>query len=371
MQTTAPAKTSVDTLPTFPVRRTPHPRPRPPETELGFGKFFTDHMFLIHYDPEHGWHDGAVVPYGPLSLDPAAAVFHYGQALFEGLKAFRAEDGRVHLFRADRHAQRIEIGARRLCMPVVDRGLFLGALRALVGADYDAVPQTPGTALYLRPTLIATEPFLGVRSSTRFSFFIIASPVGSYYGAAGLAPVRIWVEEKYVRAARGGLGAVKAGANYAASLLAAEEAKKRGYAQVLWLDASNHRQIEEVGTMNLFLRIGDTLVTPPLGGTILAGVTRETVITLARGWGLDVEEREINMEEVISAYNRGHLQELFGCGTAAVIAPVGELGWGGERLIINGGKPGELSQRLYDTITGVQYGRQPDPYDWLSEVPRL
>ena len=239
------------------------------------------------------------------------------------------------------------------------------------GSLGQGLPNGVGMALYLRPTMIATEGFLGVRPANTYKYFIIASPVGSYYGAAGLAPVRIWVEEKYVRAARGGLGAVKAGANYAASLLAAEEAKKRGYAQVLWLDASNHRQIEEVGTMNLFLRIGDTLVTPPLGGTILAGVTRETVITLARGWGLDVEEREINMEEVISAYNRGHLQELFGCGTAAVIAPVGELGWGGERLIINGGKPGELSQRLYDTITGVQYGRLPDPYDWLSEVPRL
>lgn len=355
--------------PLFPVRRSENRKPHPPAAELGFGKHFTDHMFLSRYTPEQRWHDSAVVPYGPLTLDPAAAVFHYGQALFEGLKAFRADDGKVNLFRVERHAQRLVTGAQRLCMPVVDRDLMVGGLLSLVGTDHDWVPRSPGTALYLRPTLVATEPFLGVRSSANFDFFIIASPVGSYYGSAGLAPVRIWVEEKYVRAARGGLGAVKAGANYAASLLAAEEAKRRGYAQVLWLDASQHRQIEEVGTMNIFLRIGDTLVTPPLGGTILAGVTRESVITLAREWGLDVEEREIGMDEVVGAHVRGSLKEMFGCGTAAVISPIGELGYGGERLMINGGRAGDLAQRLYDTITGIQYGRLPDKYGWLTEVP--
>lgn len=351
----------------WPIRRAEKLKTRPADAELGFGKYFTDHMFVMEFSPDHGWHDARIVPYGPVSLDPAAAVFHYGQALFEGLKAFRGEGGRVQLFRAEQHCRRMAQGAPRLCMPAPDPGLMLDALTQLVRVDRDWVPCSPGTALYLRPTLVATEPFLGVRPSTRFTFFIIMSPVGPYY-AEGLNPIRLWAEDRYVRAARGGLGATKAGANYAASLLAAEEAKRRGCAQVLWLDATEHRYIEEAGTMNVFVRIGDELLTPPLEGSILAGVTRSSVLQLARDWGIKAVERPITLQEIIGAGQRGTLRELFGCGTAAVISPVGELAYDDQRIQINGGLVGEVSQQLYDTISGIQSRRLPDPHGWLIPV---
>ncbi len=342
-------------------------KPRPRDADLVFGRTFTDHMALIDYDAERGWFDPRVVPYEPLALDPAAAVLHYGQAMFEGLKAFRGANGKVQLFRMDRHCRRMADGAGRLCMPPIDIELMREAILALVRVDSVWVPSSPGTSLYLRPTLIATEPFLGVRPSKRYLFFLIASPVGPYTGEA-FAPARIWVEDKYTRAAPGGLGGVKAGANYVASLAAAEEAKKRGYAQVLWTDANDHRSLEEVGTMNMVVRIKDEFVTPPLEGTILAGVTRDSIMTLLREWGFRVSERTIGMEEIISAHGRGDLREMFGCGTAAVITPVGELGWKGESLIINNGQPGEVSRRLFDAITAIQYGRAPDPHGWMTPV---
>ena len=345
----------------------PNRKPRPKDAELVFGRTFTDHMALVDYEVTRGWYEPRIVPYEALSLDPASAVLHYGQAMFEGLKAFRGADHKVRLFRIERHCRRMSEGAGRLCMPAVDTALMREAIEGLVRVDSEWVPSAPGTALYIRPTLIATEPFLGVRPSKRYLFFVIASPVGPYAGEA-FTPARIWVEDKFVRAAPGGLGGVKAGANYVASLLAAEEAKKRGYSQVLWTDANEHHYLEEVGTMNMIVRIKDEFVTPPLEGTILAGVTRDSIMTLLREWGFQVSERPVGMEEIISAHKRGDLREMFGCGTAAVITPVGELGWKGESLSVNGGQPGEMARRLFDTITGIQYGRLPDPHSWMTPV---
>jgi branched-chain amino acid aminotransferase len=354
--------------PPFAVHLTTARKPRTKDSELGFGRVFTDHMALVDYDAERGWHDGRVVPYGPLTLDPAAAVFHYAQEMFDGLKAFRGVDGEVRFFRLDRHCRRLHDGADRLCIPPVDEATSREAITALVRADRDWVPSSPGTALYIRPTVIATEPFLGVRPAKRYQFYVIASPVGAYHGAEAFSPARILIEDKFVRSAVGGLGGVKAGANYIASLKAAEEAKARGYAQVLWTDAVEHTYLEEVGTMNLVVRIGDELVTPPLGGSILAGVTRDSVLTLAREWGIRAQERPVGMEELIAAHRAGNLREIFGCGTAAVITPVGALGWKGEDIVINDGKPGEISRRLFEAITDIQYGRAADKHGWMTQV---
>lgn len=349
------------------VRPTATPRPHTPDSELGFGRVFTDHMFVMEHTRERGWYAPRIEPYGPITLDPAASVFHYGQAMFEGFKAFRAGDGRVLLFRPDRHCHRLAEGAKRLCMPSVEPGFMQHAITQLVKKDRDWVPSSPGTSLYIRPTLIGSEAFLGVRASEHYTFFTILSPVGAYY-AEGLSPVKIWIERDFVRAAHGGLGAVKAGANYAASLLAADEAKKRGYSQVLWLDAAEHRYLEEVGVMNLFVVIGDELATPALEGSILSGVTRDCVITLAREWGMKVSERRISIDEVLDAHQDGKLREVFGCGTASVISPVGELAWDGQRLRIRDGSIGPVAQKLYDTITQIQRAVLPDRHGWTVEV---
>ena len=348
------------------VFKTANPRKRPADSELGFGRVFSDHMFMMDYE-QGAWQRPRIVPYGPLTLDPSAMVFHYGQALFEGMKAFRGVDGKVRLFRPEQHCHRMREGVFRMCIAPVEAEQILQAITALVWTDQDWVPRSPGTALYIRPTVVATEPALGVRAAQRYTFFIIISPVGPYY-PEGWKPLRIWIEEYYVRAARGGTGAVKAPSNYAGSLLAAEEARKRGYTQVLWLDASERRWIEEVGTMNLFVRIGDEVATAPLSGTILPGVTRDSVLTLLQKWGVPCRERPISVDELLAAHRTGVLKEVFGCGTAAVIAPVGELGYQEQRLVINEGRVGELSQRLYDTITGIQYGRVPDTHGWLVEL---
>ena len=354
----------------FDVQLTQSPRPRPAENALGFGKHFADHMFVAEWTSQRGWHDARIVPYGPMSFDPAASVLHYGQAMFEGMKAFRGADGKVRLFRVERHSRRMAEGAPRLCMPPPDPEMMQQAITELVRIDSAWVPSSPGTALYIRPTLVASEAFLGVRPADHYTYFIITSPVGAYY-EAGVKPVKIWVERSFVRAPQGGLGAVKASANYAASLLAAENARKAGYAQVLWLDAAEHKWLEEVGTMNLVLKIRGELVTPPLQGSILAGVTRDCVMTLARDWGMKVVERPISLDEVIAAHRDGSLEEVFGTGTAAVISPVGELAVGtgpGDRLVIHDGVIGETAKRLYDEITGIQYATRPDPHGWLTEV---
>jgi branched-chain amino acid aminotransferase len=344
-------------------------KPRPTNTaSLGFGQTFTDHMFLVDFEEGRGWHDARVIPYGPLSIDPAASVLQYAQELFEGFKATRGVDGKIRVFRPDRHCARLSRSAERMCMPTVPSELVMRAVSELVKLEQDWVPNAPNTALYLRPTLIGTEPFLGVRPSRTYTFFIIASPVGAYY-AEGFNPVKIWIEEECVRAARGGLGAAKAGANYAASLYAAERAKANGYSQVLWLDAIEHKYLEEVGTMNLFVEIDGAFVTPPLEGSILDGVTRSSIITLLRDWGHDVQERRISVDELLRAHANRKLGEVFGCGTAAVVSPVGELGFQGERLVINDHKSGATAQKLFNELTGIQQGRIADTRGWLFEIP--
>jgi branched-chain amino acid aminotransferase len=301
-------------------------------------------------------------------MDPAAAVLHYGQEMFEGTKAFHGADGSVALFRPQANSKRMATGAPRLCMQCPSEAQMTQAMKALVAVETDWVPHAPGTALYLRPTLIATEAFLGVRPALEYLYFIIASPVGNYYGGHGLKPVRIWVETREVRAPRGGLGATKAGANYAASLHAAMKAKEQGFDQVLWLDAREHRSVEEVGTMNLFAVLGGTLVTPPLSDSILAGVTRDSVLTLARDLGWKAEERPLSLEELREGHRTGALTEVFGVGTAAVISPVGELAFDGGALVINHGQVGPVSNRLFEEISALQRGARPDSHGWLVKV---
>jgi len=343
-------------------------KPKPKDHELGFGTVFTDHMFVADFQEEKGWYDPRIEPYGPLSLDPACAVLHYAQAVFDGLKAFRGQDRKVRLFRPQKHVERMNGSARRMCIPPLDPDLALRSLVELVRVEQDWVPGSVGTALYIRPTIIASEPFLGVRPAKSYIYYVILSPVGAYY-AEGMNPVKILVVDKYVRAVEGGVGAAKTAGNYAASLYAAEEAKHQGFTQVLWLDGRERRYLDEVGTMNIMLRIGDEVVTPPLGAaTILPGVTRDSALTLMREWGLRVSERPIAIDEVVAAARNGTLREVWGTGTAAVISPVGELSYQGERLVINGGKIGELTQRLYQAIVDIQYARVPDTRGWTVAV---
>jgi branched-chain amino acid aminotransferase len=294
-------------------------------------------------------------------------VLHYAQAVFDGLKAFRGRDGSVRLFRPQKHVERLILSSQRLCIPPLDPELALKSLVTLVGIEKDWVPSTVGTSLYVRPTIIANEPFLGVRPAKSYIYYVILSPVGAYY-PEGINPVKILVVDKYVRAVEGGVGGAKTGVNYAASLYAAEEAKHAGFTQVLWLDGRERKYIDEVGTMNIMLKIGDEVVTPPLSGTILAGVTRDSALTLMREWGLRVAERPVTIDEVAAAARKGTLEEVWGTGTAAVISPVGELAYRGERLVINGGRIGKLTQKLYDTIVGIQYGTAPDPRGWTVPV---
>ncbi len=342
-------------------------KPKPKDSELTFGTVFTDHMFVMDFQEEKGWYDPRVEPYGPFPLDPAAAVLHYAQAVFDGLKAFRGRDGQVRLFRPQKHVERLIQSSQRLCIPPLDPDLALKSLVTLVGIEKDWVPSTVGTSLYVRPTIIASEPFLGVRPAKSYIYYVILSPVGAYY-PEGINPVKILVVDKYVRAVEGGVGAAKTGVNYAASLYAAEEAKHAGFTQVLWLDGRERKYIDEVGTMNIMMKIGDEIVTPPLSGTILAGVTRDSALSLMRDWGLRVSERPVTIDEVAAAARKGTLEEVWGTGTAAVISPVGELAYKGERLVINGGRIGTLTQKLYDAIVGIQYGTAPDTRGWTVPV---
>jgi branched-chain amino acid aminotransferase len=337
------------------------------DSALGFGKIFSDHMFLMEYSQERGWHDARVAPYGPIPLDPASMVLHYGQEIFEGMKAYRGHGGTICLFRPRMNFERMNRSAARLCMPEISADDQLQAVSALLRADKDWIPASRGTSLYVRPAMIATEAGLGVRPSTEYLFFIITGPVGNYY-ARGFEPVRILVEQRYVRAAKGGLGEAKTGANYAASLLAATKAKEKGYDQVLWLDAGRLEHGEEVGTMNIFFVIGDELVTPPLSGSILPGVTRDSVLRIARDWRWKVSERLVGMDEVSKAVRDGALREVFGTGTAAVISPVGTLSYRGEEFTVNGGRVGELSRKLFHEITGIQNGEIPDRYGWVHKA---
>jgi branched-chain amino acid aminotransferase len=348
------------------ITRTANPKTPPADETLAFGNVFTDHMFLMNYDEGKGWHSPRIEPYGPFSLDPACCVLHYGQAIFDGLKAFRGADGHVRLFRLADHARRVNRSGHYLCIPEMDPAMIEASIRTLVQVDEHWVPRKPGTSLYIRPTVIATETFLGVHPSHSYLYFVIVGPVGAYY-KEGMNPVRILASDKYVRAVQGGMGAAKTAGNYAASLFGAEEAQKAGYTQVLWLDGVEHKYLDEVGTMNIMLKIGDEVVTPPLNGAILAGITRDSVLTLLRDWGLRVSERPIAIQEVVAAAQAGTL-EMWGTGTAAVISPVGELGYKGERYVINGGQTGALTQKLYDTIVGIQYGTSNDPHGWATKL---
>ncbi|MBL6456733.1 branched-chain amino acid aminotransferase [Belnapia sp. T6] len=352
----------------FPITRTSTPKPKPDEDNLAFGRALTDHMFLMDYTEGKGWHSPRIVPYGPIPMDPATTVLHYGQAVFDGLKAFRGADGTIRLFRADRHAQRLNTSATIMCMPELPVDIIRQSFDALVSVEADWVPRRPGTSLYLRPSIIATDVMLGVHPAHSYLYFLILSPVGAYY-KEGVKPVKILASDTHVRAVKGGLGEAKTAANYAASLAGQRDAEKAGYTQVLYLDGVQRKYLDEVGTMNIMLRIGDEVITPPLAGTILDGVTRNSALTLLRDWGLKVTERPISIDEVMQAGRDGTLREMWGTGTAAVVSPVGTLGYRGEDILINGGETGELTRKLYDSITGIQYGRSNDPHGWTSRVP--
>lgn len=333
------------------------------ESKLGFGRIFTDYMFAMEYNAKDGWHNPRVQPYQNLSLDPATTALHYGQEIFEGLKAYRSQDGSIRLFRPTDNLSRMSDSAERLCMPRLDEELAFEGLKTLLQVEKDWIPHSDGTSLYIRPTMIATDAFLGVRPSDTYLFFIILSPVGSYY-ANGLAPIGIWVEDEYVRAVRGGIGTTKAAANYAASLYGATKAAEEGYAQVLWLDGIEHKYVDEVGSMNMFFVIDGELITAPLGGAILDGITRRSVLELARKLGYKATERPIAITELFEAAEKGSLNEAFGTGTAAVISPVGRLRWGEKDITICNGQIGPIAQRLYDNLVGIQYGRVEDPFHW-------
>jgi len=343
-------------------------RPKPTdESNLGFGDIVTDHMFKMDWESEKGWHNARIEPYGPIPIDPAAMVLHYGQEVFEGLKAYRGKDDGISLFRPRENFKRLNRSAKRLVMPEVDIDMAMEALKQLILLDRDWIPRSEGTSLYIRPTMIATEPHLGVRPAKTYLFYIIIGPVGAYY-KEGLNPVKIYVEDFFVRAAIGGTGEAKTSGNYAASLLAAEEAKKKGFTQVLWLDAAERKYVEEVGTMNMFFLIEDELITAPLNGSILPGVTRDSVIRIVKEWDIQMTERSLTIDEVIAAARNGSLKEAFGAGTAAVISPVGQITYKGEDFIVAGGKMGELSRRLYDEIVAIQYRHKPDPYGWVEKI---
>ena len=352
------------------IQRTETPKAKPEKGQkLGFGKIFTDHMFVMNYTEGKGWHDARIVPFQNISLSPAAMVYHYGQEMFEGLKAYKGENGEVYLFRPDMNAKRTNASNDRLVIPQLPEEDFVQAVKAVVDVDRDWVPTEPGTSLYIRPFIIATDEFLGVAPSKTYLFMVILSPSGAYY-ESGLAPVGIWIEDEYVRAVRGGMGYAKTGGNYAASLIAQQKAHDAGYSQVLWLDGVERKYIEEVGAMNIFFKIGGTVVTPELNGSILPGITRNSVLELCRSWGYPVEERKISAEELIEAQKNGTLEECWGTGTAAVISPVGKLRYVDEVMTINGGSIGPLSQKLYDTITGIQTGRLPDEMGWRVNVAK-
>ncbi|MFH1155773.1 MAG: branched-chain amino acid aminotransferase [Pseudomonadota bacterium] len=340
---------------------------RPADSALGFGTVFTDHMFNMDYNPEKGWHNPRIEPFTNLSLSPATMMLHYGQAIFEGLKAYKTASGRIQLFRARDNFKRLNGSARGLCIPEVDIDMVMDCMKQLLILEKNWIPETPGTSLYIRPTVIATDPFLGVRSSHTYRFFIILSPVGAYY-AEGFKPVKIWVCDDHVRAVRGGIGEYKTPANYAASLYASEKAKKKGYAQVLWLDGVERKYVEEVGAMNIFFKIGDELVTPALNGSILPGITRDSVLHLARKWGMKVSERKISIDELAETHRNNTLSEAFGSGTAAVISPVGELRYGDDIMTIAGGNIGPMALKFHKAITEIQYGLADDTENWIDSV---
>lgn len=343
------------------------PAEKPDSSTLGFGRIFTDHMFVMDYTDGEGWHDARIVPFGKIELHPASTVLHYGSEIFEGLKAYRRADGRVQLFRPIENIRRMNRSAERMCLPTIPEEDALEILTKFVELEQDWVPSAEGTSLYIRPFMFGNDESLGVHSVKHATFMIITSPVGSYY-KEGINPVKIMIESEDVRAVRGGTGEAKCGGNYAASNRAGERAEKKGYSQVLWLDGVERKYIEEVGAMNVMFKIGDEIVTPQLVGSILPGITRKSIIELLNKEGHKVSERRISVEELESALESGELKEAWGCGTAAVVSPIGELCYEDKKFIINDGKIGEVTQHLYDTLTGIQWGKIEDPFGWTKLI---
>ncbi len=337
------------------------------ESQLGFGSLFTDRMFLMEYEEGRGWHSPRIAPYAPFSLDPACAVLHYAQEIFEGLKAFRRQDGEIALFRPLDNFERFNRSARRMCMPEIEPAFALKALKQLLQLEADWIPRSEGTSLYIRPTMIATDPYLGVRPSLKYLFYIILSPVGAYY-KGGFSPVKIWISDEYVRSTPGGTGEAKTGGNYAASLRASMEATAKGFDQVLWLDAVERKYVEEVGSMNICFLYDGKVITSPLKGTILDGITRRSILNLIKDMGLEIEERALSVAEIIDGAESGRLKEAFGTGTAAVVSPVGEFTYRDKTVTIGDGEMGELTGKLYETLTGIQYGKVADRHGWVEKL---
>ena len=349
------------------ITRSENLKPKPDDASLGFGTLFTDHMFNMDYSLDGGWQAARIEPYGSIEMDPATMFLHYGQGVFEGLKAYRTDSGQIQLFRPQENIKRLNRSCRRMCIPEIDEDFALESLKQLITLEKDWVPGAPETSLYIRPTIIAMDPFLGVRASHSYRYFVILSPVGAYY-PEGFNPVKILVTSELVRAVRGGVGEAKTPGNYAASLLAGERAHEAGYTQVLWLDGVEQKYLEEVGAMNIFFVIDDEIVTPELNGSILPGITRKSVIELAKHWGQKVTERKISIDEIMTAHAAGSLKEAFGSGTAAVISPVGEIKYGEKAITINDNQTGPVAQKLYDAITDIQYGKAEDPLGWVEKI---
>ena len=349
------------------IKKAEQLKAKPDENKLGFGTIFTDHMFNMDYSVEKGWYNPRIEPYAPLVMEPSTMVLHYGQGVFEGMKAYRNQQGGVQLFRPQENFRRLNASNRKLCIPEIDEAFALKALKQLLTVETDWIPSAPGTSLYIRPTIIATDPFLGVRASFTYRFFIILSPVGAYY-AEGFNPVKIMVTKEHVRAVRGGVGDTKTMGNYAASLLAGDKAHKAGYTQVLWLDGVEQKYVEEVGAMNIFFVIGDELITPMLSGSILPGITRDSVLELGKSWGMTVSERKISIDDVMAAHTSGQLKEIFGSGTAAVISPVGELKYEDTVITIGDGRVGPLAHKFFQSIQDIQYGTIEGPQGWIEAV---
>ena len=350
------------------ITKTDCPKAKPAdESKLGFGKIFTDHMFIMDYNKQEGWHNGRIVPFGPIPTHPASTVLHYGAEIFEGMKAYRAVDGTIRMFRPMENVKRLNRSAERLCLPTLDEEGCLDILNTIVELEKDWVPHSEGTSLYLRPFMYGNDPHLGVHAVNNATFVVICSPVGAYY-AEGIKPVKIAIESEDVRAVRGGTGYAKCGGNYAASLRAGQRAEENGYTQVLWLDGVERKYIEEVGAMNVMFKINGKIVTPMLSGSILPGITRKSCIELLKSWGYDVEERLISVDELFKAAENGSLEEAWGTGTGAVVSPIGQLFYKGNAYVVSNNEIGETTQKLYDNLTGIQWGKVKDENGWSYVV---
>lgn len=349
------------------VRKTKNPKTKPDPSKVPFGVAFTDHMFLMEYDDEKGWHDARIVPFDHIALSPAAVVFHYGAEVFEGLKAYRTPDGQVQMFRPDANISRMNDSAERLCLPRLNEEMVMTALKLFLSVEKEWVPDQYGTSLYIRPVLFATDEDLSLHGIHHATFMIIACVVGSYY-KNGLQPVELLIEKDDVRAVRGGTGYAKCGGNYAAAARAGEKAEAKGYSQVLWVDGVERKYVEEGGGMNVMFVWNGKLVTPELNGSILPGVTRRSILAMAKDWGMRVEERKIAVDELLEACKNGEVQEAFMCGTAAVVTPIGGFAWGKENVVVNHNKIGEMTRKIYDVLTGIQWGMREDPYGWTVKI---